>query len=270
MTGLADRMKQHEERQQQWFLPGLPVLVRLDGKNFSAWTRKAGCEKPFDGGLMDLFDRTASHLLKLSGARLVHTYSDEISLMLWRGEDYRSQIWHEGKPYKLISVLASACTHFFGAKSDLSGALFDARAFSVPSIEEAKNYFLWRQQDALRNSVAALAQAYFSAKQLHGKNSEEMKGMLFSSGVSWDEMSERKRIGAYFAREKVLRELDDETLAKIPEGRRPEGPIERTIIRRFDPEEVFDLLFELGEGRVLIERTCPAVPRRPSRAQTGG
>jgi len=60
-------------------------------------------------------------------------------------------------------------------------ALFDSRVFSVPK-EEVNNCLVWRQQNAIWNSIEATAQAHFSPKQLYGLNCTRLKkistGML--------------------------------------------------------------------------------------------
>ena len=48
------------------------------------------------------------------------------------------------------------------------------------------NCFLWRQQDAERNSVSSLAQAHFSHRQLHGKSVKEMMAMLLDEKINWN------------------------------------------------------------------------------------
>ncbi len=245
---LSERMKGYERAQQQYFLPGLPVIVRLDGKCFSSWTR--GLDKPFDRRLMAAFDAVTQGLVKVSGARLAHTYSDEISLLLY-ADSHESQIYYQGKPQKLITVLASTLTVAFRLAvgewrppRPWEPAYFDARAFSLPSIDEAANYFRWRELDAVRNSISSLAQAHFSPKQLHGKDGEAMKTMLrdacdgttMADGLvpKWESLSARETRGQYVARRKVFKELDDDTLARIPEKNRPEGPIERHEVQLLD------------------------------------
>ena len=70
-----------------------------------------------------------------------------------------------------------------------NGGLFDARVFNVPK-EEVTNCVLWRQNDATRNSVSSLAQAYFSPKELHGKNGSQMQDMLMEKyGINWNNLS---------------------------------------------------------------------------------
>lgn len=89
----------------------------------------------------------------------------------------------------MVSVSASVATAYFNrfmwAQSKQKVALFDSRAFVLPR-EEACNYFLWRYQDCVRNSVSSLAQTLFSAKQLHGVNIRDMKDMLIDCDVNWE------------------------------------------------------------------------------------
>lgn len=56
-------------------------------------------------------------------------------------------------------------------------ALFDSRCFNIP-IDEVNNCLVWRQQDAIRNSIQSVAQAFFSHKELMGKNCNELIEML--------------------------------------------------------------------------------------------
>lgn len=65
-------------------------------------------------------------------------------------------------------------------------ALFDSRAFNLPK-EEVANYFHWRQNDAIKNSISSAAQKYFSSKELHGKNGEQKKAMLLKKEVNWED-----------------------------------------------------------------------------------
>ena len=64
-------------------------------------------------------------------------------------------------------------------------AYFDCRSFTIPDRVEVMNYFRWRQQDCVRNSVSMVAQHHFSHKELHGKNQSMMHEMLHQKGVNW-------------------------------------------------------------------------------------
>ena len=70
----------------------------------------------------------------------------------------------------------------------MGGAFFDARAFSIPK-EEVNNYFIWRQQDATKNSVMTLAQQYYSQNALDGVKYKEAEDMLFTEkGINWNDL----------------------------------------------------------------------------------
>ena len=80
------------------------------------------------------------------------------------------------------------------AETILGTAHFDARLFTVPTVEEELNCLLWRcRGDAVRNSVSGFARTLFSTKELHRKSTEEVKeimkaerGVVFEDAVpSW-------------------------------------------------------------------------------------
>lgn len=67
-------------------------------------------------------------------------------------------------------------------------ATFDARVFTVPDPVEVANYYLWRQRDAVRNSISMAAQAVIPHKQLQGKSGGQMQEMLWSEhGINWND-----------------------------------------------------------------------------------
>lgn len=195
---ISDRMKFYEDDSK--FIPGLPIIVRLDGRNFHNYTK--GMAKPYDHYLFKLFDKTTISLMESTNAVWGYTQSDEISLMLTG--DWRSQFYFGGKKQKLVSVLASECTYFFNSIAE-KPAQFDCRCFQVPSIDEAKNYLVWRDMDATRNSIQMAGRSRFSDSQLFKKNVDQIIKMLADVGVNWQDYPPRFRYGSYFYR--VRREL---------------------------------------------------------------
>ena len=65
-------------------------------------------------------------------------------------------------------------------------AQFDSRVFQLPTKTEVMNYFIWRQKDAVRNSIISVAQSLYSTKELNGKNCDEMQEMIFQKGINWN------------------------------------------------------------------------------------
>ena len=79
-------------------------------------------------------------------------------------------------------------------------AHFDARVFQIPYQEEVINYFIWRQQDATRNSISSVAQSLYSAKELHGKKTSDMQEMIFQKGINWNDFTPREKRGSIIRR----------------------------------------------------------------------
>jgi len=144
---------------------------------------------------------TAVGLLNsMQNAVMAYQQSDEISILMTSYSGEFTQSWHGNKVQKIVSVAASITTRDFNeavrpdAELAVRDWLFDARAFSLPS-EEVRNYFVWRQVDAKRNSVSGLAHCYFSQKELQGKPTKEMIEMLEDARVYWDAAHSHYRLG---------------------------------------------------------------------------
>ena len=195
---LSTRMKNYEFVSRTKLTRRTPVIIRLDGKAFHTWTK---CLKnqdnsletsPFSNVMHTTMSLTAFNLVNnIQNATLAYAQSDEISILLndWKG--LKTDQWFDGNVQKIVSISASMATAFFNAKinslySNIPVAFFDARVFNIPK-EEVANYFVWRQQDATRNSINMLGQSYFSHKQLQYKNTDQVQEMLFSEhDINWN------------------------------------------------------------------------------------
>lgn len=207
--GLGDRMKSYETVTKQFLMKRTPVIIRIDGKAFHTFTKRF--ERPFSDTMHQLMIYTTNQLVRnIQNAVLGYTQSDEISILLTDWNTLTTDQWFSGNIQKIVSVSASMATGYFNAayheycdsKSDKQvdfqneTAFFDARVFNLP-FAEVTNYFLWRQQDASRNSVQMLARAYFSHKELHGKNNSQIQDMLMlQKFVNWNDIATWKRRGS--------------------------------------------------------------------------
>jgi len=199
MDNLGDRMKGYESAWAQVLPERTPVIVRVDGKAFHTSTR--GLSKPVDIRIANAMKATAVGLLNsMQNAVFAYQQSDEISILMTNYSGEYTQSWYGNKIQKIVSVSAALATRTFNDAVNLDKELevrnwlFDARAFSLPS-EEVRNYFVWRQVDAKRNSVSGLAHCYFSQKELQGKPTKEMIEMLEDARVYWDAAHSHYRLG---------------------------------------------------------------------------
>lgn len=196
---LGDRMKRQYEDRTRILLPRRTyTIIRLDGKAFHTYTR--GLSRPYDSTFMDDMDYAAEFVCcEIQGCQFGYVQSDEVSLLLTDFENISTDAWFDGNIQKIVSVAASmmtakfnqlrACWHLPHMPSKL--AMFDARVFTIPDPVEVENYFIWRQQDATRNSIQSAAQSMFSPKELHGLSCAKLQEKMWQEkGVNWNDYPE--------------------------------------------------------------------------------
>lgn len=241
---LGDRMKDLERveagRKLQY-----PVCMRLDGRSFSSFTR--GLPRPYDARLSKLMVDLTKALVEETGASIGYTQSDEISLVLAeppsKGEGYFGL-----KAQKLCSVTASFAGAFFARElcrvpapiPERGGEtpLFDSRAWSVPTLEDAAAVLLWRELDARKNATTMAASVYYSHAMLLKKNSDEKIKMLAEKGVIFDEYPTFFRRGTYVRRFETTKPFTTEELEALPPKHHarlnPGLVVTRHVIEEFD------------------------------------
>ena len=215
-TALGDRMKRYEVISQIYLTPRMPIICRIDGKAFHTYTR--GLEKPWDENLQTAMTNAAKALMsKVQGAEVAYIQSDEISVLLNPYKYFETQVYFDGNIQKIASVTASIATQSFNnsfTSWNDRRALFDSRCFVVPR-EEAVNYFIWRQQDAIRNSISGYAQANFSHKELQKKSTKEMLEMLSLKNISWeDSIQSKNKYGWCVFRKPFKKIVDDKEITR--------------------------------------------------------
>lgn len=236
---LGDIHKAYEAREaKQSLMPGLPVVVRLDGRAFHTFTR--GLPRPYDWRLSLAMQNTTKFLVGEANAAIGYTQSDEITLV-FPNTDPRTPMLFEGRTQKLCSVMAALATAKFNReimahipeKAHLL-PLFDARVYSYPTLDLAASNLVWREADATRNSLTMAAHAYYSPKELHKAGFALKHDLLHAKGVNWNDYPAFFKRGTYVRRKAVLKELTPAELARIPEKHRPPGPVMRSIITTVD------------------------------------
>lgn len=179
-TPLGDRMKDYERIHRQILPRRAYTLMRLDGRAFHTYLN--GCAEPFDLDFVSHMDTLAMHLCEqIQGVEFAYTQSDEISLLLTDFDTRKSEPWVGGRVDKMVSLAAAEASAFFTRLrwEWPKLARFDCRVWSMADAVEVANYFLWRQWDAVNNSIQMLAQHHFTPSQLHGKSCDQLQDMLW-------------------------------------------------------------------------------------------
>lgn len=245
---LSDRMKFYEKEfgaNLTYLMPLVPSVIRLDGKAFHSFTR--GLNKPYDIDFNNILDEITETLVQETNAVIGYRQSDEISLILYE-EDFSSQMYFDGKIDKINSTLAGLTSSRFNELIKLRGlydkvgrqlGIFDCRCFSVPNKTEACNYLVWREQDAVRNSIQSLGHSKFSESKMHGIGTGKLQEMLWAEcGINWNSLSVRQRRGSYFRRVEVTGKIGPDELESLPEKhqarKNPDMEFTRHVISRLD------------------------------------
>lgn len=243
---LGDRMKAYEAVTQTSLMRRAPVIIRLDGKAFHTFTKglkhvdPSLNDTPFSEVMHECMAVTAQALVNnIQNAQVAYSQSDEITILLRDWDKHETEQWFDGNIQKITSISAAIATAHFNSAYNLRKALarnhimatdecwlkteskmrqmeylseptfamFDARVFNVPK-EDVVNNFIWRQNDAIRNSVQMLARHYFSHKELHGKSNVEVKAMIFAkTGLNWHNIPTWMRHGFCVTRDGIDREI---------------------------------------------------------------
>lgn len=205
---LGDRMKAFEGVWGQVLPPRMPVMLRLDGKAFHSYTK--GLARPFCPELVEVMNITAQKLCKeIQGAQIAYVQSDEISIFVHNYKTYDAQAWFGGKIQKMVSVSAAIASATFTAESWrlrdpgdtvpnkaslIRPACFDSRVYVLPE-SEVCNAFIWRQQDATRNSIQMLARSLYSHRELDHKNTSQLQELCFQKGQNWNDIPTQQKRG---------------------------------------------------------------------------
>ena len=209
-------MKAFEDAFRMHLPPRMPLIIRVDGCRFHTYTK--GLKRPVDDNLVEVMNLTATKLCEeVQGCQLAYIQSDEISLLLNNFKTFDTQSWFQNNLQKMASVAASIAGATFTLNSwriwhgntgpvlsfaDFRPAYFDARVFVLPK-EEASNYFLWRQQDATRNSIQSLARSLYSHRECNDKNNSELQEMIFKKGINWNDCPTSQKRGRCVLKQQV-------------------------------------------------------------------
>ncbi len=219
-------------------IPKLPVIIRLDGNNFSSYTKNL--KKPFDSNLTDLMVDLTKFLVKETNAIIGYHQSDEITLILY-SKDEESAIYNDGKKQKILSKLTGKAVQYFNEKrlkylpNHNKIANFDCRIYQTPTLYDACMSLQWREYDATRNSIQMLAHSLFSDSEMFKLNTSELQDkMILEKNVNWNDLDVKFKRGTYVRRVKTSKKFTDDELNLLPVNhnarKNPDLIIERSEI----------------------------------------
>ncbi|RCS54015.1 guanylyltransferase [Bremerella cremea] len=202
---LDTKMRVFETSADFCVLPGIYMVARLDGRNFTRLTKEhRQFQVPFDERFRDLMVATVKSLMTC-GFRVVYAYteSEEISLLFHPEEPSFGR-----KLRKYNSTLAGEASSQFSLKLG-QAATFDCRISQLPNRELVVDYFRWRNEDAARNALNAWCywtlredgqSEQEATKRLLGLSVSQKSELLLQYGIHFNDLPnwQKRGIGLYW------------------------------------------------------------------------
>lgn len=207
---LEDKCRYYQSVTNYKLVPNSYVICHLDGKNFSRLI-KNNFKKPFDKDFIIMMNNTAKFLCEnVQGCKLAYVQSDEISLLITDFDTPDTDMLFGGRLCKIQSILAALATSEFnrqfilyniyhGDKRNIGAgdcvdiienmkmAQFDCKCWTVPNLNDAFAWFLYRSLDCTKNSMQQTAQTYLSHKELLKLDAKSQIGLLKEKkGIDWE------------------------------------------------------------------------------------
>ncbi len=232
-SSLESRLRTFETGNDPVVLPGIFLVARLDGRNFTRLTREIHqFDAPFDARFRDMMAGTCSHLMNC-GFNLVYAYtqSDEISVLFHPQDNTFGR-----RERKLNSVLAGEASAAFSLLLGAHAA-FDCRLSQLPRALDVVDYFRWRQEDAHRNALSGHCywmlrndgeSSTAATETLSGLNTSQKNELLFQRGINFNDLPLWQRRGIGLVWKTIERiGMDPRTGEQIPAERRQLEVIEQ-------------------------------------------
>ena len=152
---------------------------------------------------------------QVQGAKLAYVQSDEISIVLTDFDNADTDCYYGYRLTKMLSIIASIATSFFNKavitnlinnaidKGNLLDMLnkeslyqFDCKVWNVPTYNDVFAWFLYRQNDCIKNSKGQAVQTYLSHNELLGKTCDEQIQMLLNiHNIDWNAYCDGMKFG---------------------------------------------------------------------------
>lgn len=203
---LDKKMRAFETSMDQFVIPELYIVTRLDGRGFTKLTKELlELERPFDIRFSDAMIQTTKHIMNC-GFNIVYGYteSDEISLLFHLDDNSFGR-----KTRKLTSILAGEASACFSLALN-TVATFDCRIIPLPNDKLVIDYFRWRAEDANRNALNAYCywklrdQGLSSSvvtNKLSGLSIGDKNDLLYQQGINYNDLPawQKRGIGFYYS-----------------------------------------------------------------------
>ena len=175
---LKDRIEKYQHSTDYVLLNRVPLVICVNGKNFSKITQLL--DKPYCSVFTECMASTMLKLgIEIEGIIFAYQHNDEIVLISRNDQTNETNPWLDNKLQKICSVVSGIASLHFSEVSkknnlNLTGSpLFTVQAFPVPTMTEAANTIIYKQQQNFHTSIQS-ACLYELLKKYDKNNIKEM------------------------------------------------------------------------------------------------
>lgn len=254
---LKDKCEYYRSLTDYKLMPNSYTLVMVDGHKFSKMIKNK-FKKPFDDMFINMMNETAKYLCEqVQGVKFAYTQSDEISLIITDFDTPMTDSYFSYRLCKMQSLIPAMATAKFNqlyykyvnGLKDVPLCTFDCKVWTVPCVNDAYAWFLYRQTDCIKNSKQQTAQTYIPHDNLKNLTADEMIEKLKNEkGIDWYDFENGKKYG------RLIRKMETPMEKDLPTGEHIK--FTRNV---WTPVEMTDLKKDMLQVVKLKELMCPSI-----------
>ena len=155
---LSDRINSYQAATDYKLLNRVPIIICINGRSFAKLTQLL--DKPFCPKFAECLNSTMLRLcVEVEGTLFAYQHNDEIVLISRNDQSNDTVPWYNNNLQKICSITAAIATIHFnqyatGLELNMTGdAIFTSHVFAVPTIGEAINTIIAKQQQNFHTSI---------------------------------------------------------------------------------------------------------------------
>jgi tRNA(His) guanylyltransferase len=155
---LKDRIDTYQAATDYKLLTRVPIIIVINGRSFAKVTQLL--DKPYCPKFAECMLSTMLRLCTdIDGALFGYQHNDEVVIVARNDQNPDTSPWYDNKLQKICSVTSAIATmHFNECASaiqlNMTGdPIFTSQVFVVPTIGEATNTFVYKQQQNFHTSI---------------------------------------------------------------------------------------------------------------------
>lgn len=190
-----------------------PIIIKLNGVGFYKKLNHK-LQKPFDSKFNKLMNETLIYLLeKLPYTKVGYTWRYEMNIIINIPTYFNINALWKRDVSKIQSIVASMASTFFTreyhklfqTEDNTMFFEFDCQTWNTPTVEDAYNWLVYRQEECMDNSIKRFARFFLTTKEMKGKSSDELiKYLIVQYNINWNYEKGDNKLGRIFIKQNMI------------------------------------------------------------------